>query len=71
MLIFDNKTTVQTVTVTVFEDNKQEGDEDFFLVLTLPRIVKRTTLKVNTAIASVLITGNLLLQMKSRCKSPM
>ena len=59
MLIFDNETTIQNVKVTVLEDNKQEPDEDFFLVMTVqPRIVKRTTLKVNTPVASILITGN-------------
>lgn len=59
MLIFDNETTIQNVKVTILEDNKQEPDEDFFLVMTVqPRIVKRTTLKVNTPVASILITGN-------------
>ena len=59
MLIFDNETTIQNVEVTILEDNKQEPDEDFFLVMTVqPHIVKRTTVKVNTPVASVLITGN-------------
>ena len=67
VLIFDNETTIQSIKVIILEDNKQEPDEDFFLIMTTqPRIEKRTTIDVHTPVASVLITGNSLHNLSQR-----
>lgn len=59
-LIFDNDTTIQTVMVSVFEDNIEEDTEEFFLALMEhSRIVKRLDLRIMTSFASIFINGKL------------
>ena len=58
LLTFDNDTSVQTILVTIFEDNIDEDAEEFFLTLTEhSRIVKRLDLQITTSFASIFING--------------
>jgi hypothetical protein len=60
LLTFDNDTSIQTIMVTIFEDNIVEDAEDFFLTITEhSRIVKRLDVQIMTSTASISINGKL------------
>lgn len=60
VLIFDNDTSVQHVVVTIFEDNIEEDEEEFSVILTESsgtRIVKRFDIELKTAFGSITINS--------------
>ena len=62
-MTFDNDTMAVTVIVVIYGHNIPEGKEDFSLILRGSHSVeKRTSVQIQTPIATVTITGMLLTQ---------